>query len=225
MHLLLVEDDRMLADALCASARQNGWEIDHASDAAGARLALVDRCYGVVLLDLGLPGESGLSLLKTMRARYDVTPVLIMTARGQMSERITGLDAGADDYLVKPFGVDELWARVRALVRRSNGRMAPLLRCRDITLDVTKRAVTRAGERVALSAYEYRTLLALLERPGHVVTRAFLEELVYEGAGDIGSNTIAVFIHQLRRKLGDDIVATVHGQGYMIADDGGKDSA
>jgi len=216
LHILLVEDDVMLAEAVCDGARQQGWRIDHAADVAAARLALLDRLYSVVLLDLGLPRESGLGLLASMRARYDVTPVLILTARGQMSERIAGLDAGADDYLVKPFEFDELWARVRAVIRRSQGRVVPLLTCRDIELDVTKRAVTRGGERVALSAYEYRTLLALLERPGHVITRGHLEEVVYDGAGDIGSNTIAVFIHQLRRKLGEDVIVTVHGQGYTI---------
>lgn len=217
MHLLLVEDDPMLADAVCAGARQNGWLIDHAGDAGAARLALLDQAYSVVLLDIGLPGDSGLTVLKGMRGRYDITPVLILTARGQLSERILGLDAGADDYLVKPFQFDELWARVRAMVRRSQGRVVPLLRCGEIELDLGKRVVTRAGERVVLSAHEYRTLLALLERPGHVVTRHHLEEAVYGGVSTIESNTIAVFIHQLRRKLGEQAITTVHGHGYMIA--------
>lgn len=209
----------MLAEAVCDGARQNGWQIDHAFDAASARLLQLDSQYSVMLLDLGLPRESGLSLLKTMRARYDVTPVLILTARGQLSERIAGLDAGADDYLLKPFQFDELWARVRAVIRRSQGRVVPLLTCGEVQLDLGKRVVTRAGQRVALSAHEYRTLLALLERPGHVVTRDYLHEVVYGSASAIESNTIAVFIHQLRRKLGDNIITTVHGQGYMIEGD------
>lgn len=209
----------MLAEAVCDGARQNGWQIDHAFDAASARLLQLDSQYSVMLLDLGLPRESGLSLLKTMRARYDVTPVLILTARGQLSERIAGLDAGADDYLLKPFQFDELWARVRAVIRRSQGRVVPLLTCGEVQLDLGKRVVTRAGQRVALSAHEYRTLLALLERPGHVVTRDYLHEMVYGSASAIESNTIAVFIHQLRRKLGDNIITTVHGQGYMIEGD------
>jgi two-component system OmpR family response regulator len=208
----------MLAEAVCDGASQNAWNIDHVGDAAAAKIALLDHAYSVVLLDLGLPGESGLSVLKTMRARYDVTPVLILTARGQLSERITGLDAGADDYLVKPFQFDELWARVRAVIRRSQGRVVPVLTCRDIQLDLSRRLVTRAGVRVSLSAHEYRTLLALLERPGHVVTRDHLEDVVYGAASAIESNTIAVFIHQLRRKLGDDIITTVHGHGYMISE-------
>lgn len=210
----------MLAEAVCESARQNGWHIDHVADAAAARIALLDHAYAVVLLDLGLPGESGLSVLKAMRGRYDVAPVLILTARGQLSERIAGLDEGADDYLVKPFQLDELWARVRAVIRRSAGRVVPLLTCRDIALDLSKRVVTRAGLPVALSAHEYRTLLALLERPGHVVTRDHLEDVVYGSSSAIESNTIAVFIHQLRRKLGDDIITTVHGRGYSIGRDG-----
>ena len=208
----------MLAEAVCDGARQNACTIDHVGDAAGARLALVDHAYAVVLLDLGLPRESGLTVLKAMRARYDVTPVLILTARGQLSERIQGLDAGADDYLVKPFQFDELWARVRAVIRRSQGRVVPVFAYRDIQLDRSKRVVTRDGARVPLSAHEYRTLLALLERPGHVVTRSHLEDVVYGSTSTIESNTIAVFIHQLRRKLGDDLITTVHGHGYMIGE-------
>lgn len=216
MHLLLVEDDAMLAEAVCDGVRQNGWHIDHAIDAAAARIALVDHSYSAVLLDLGLPGESGLSVLKAVRGRFDTTPVIILTARGQLSERILGLDAGADDYLVKPFQFDELWARLRAVVRRAEGTVVPLLSFGDIQLDRSKRAVTRAGVRVALSAQEYRTLLALLQRPGHTVTRDHLEDVVYGRSSTVESNTIAVFIHQLRRKLGEDVIRTVHGQGYMI---------
>jgi two-component system OmpR family response regulator len=206
VHLLLVEDDTMLAEAVCDAAHQIGWTVDHVGDAQSARLALADHVYEAVLLDLGL------------RGRYDVTPVLILTARGQLSERIQGLDAGADDYLVKPFQVDELWARLRAVMRRSQGKVVPVHTYGDISLDRSKRAVTRAGVRVALSAHEYRTLLALLERPGHVVTRDHLEDVVYGNTTAIESNTIAVFVHQLRRKLGEHLITTVHGQGYMIGE-------
>lgn len=218
MHLLLVEDDAMLAEAICDGARQNAWSIDRCGDAESARTALVDHAYSAVLLDLGLPRDSGLSVLKALRGRYDATPVLILTARGGLSERIRGLDAGADDYLVKPFQFDELWARVRALIRRSQGRVVPFLHHGDIQLDRNRRVVTRAGQRVMLSAHEYRTLLALMERPGHIVTRAHMEEAVYGGLSTIESNTIAVFIHQLRRKLGDGVITTVHGLGYMIGE-------
>lgn len=216
MNLLLVEDDPMLAETICDGIRQHAWGIDHVGDAAAAKLALVEHSYAAVLLDLGLPGDSGLAVLKRMRERYDATPVLILTARGQLSERIRGLDAGADDYLVKPFPFDELLARLRAVMRRSQGRVVPAMTHGDVVLDPAKRLVTRAGVRVSLSSHEYRTLLALLERPGHVVTREHLENVIYGNASSIESNTIAVFIHQLRRKLGDDIVTTVHGQGYVI---------
>lgn len=217
MYLLLVEDDAMLAEAICDGARQNSWNIDHVKDASHARLALVEHTYNAVLLDLGLPGESGLSVLKALRKQHDPTPVVILTASGQLSARIVGLDAGADDYLVKPFQLDELWARLRALSRRSEGRVISLLTLGDIVLDRSRHVVTRGGQRVALSAYEYRTLLALLERPGHVLARDHLQAVVYGHASNIESNTIAVYIHQLRRKLGDELITTVHGQGYMIA--------
>jgi len=218
LHLLLVEDDAMLADAVCAAARQNAWTIDCAPDALAAKMALVDHAYHAVLLDMGLPHGSGLTVLQELRARYDSTPVLIVTARSQLSDRIRGLDAGADDYVVKPFLFDELWARVRAVVRRSQGRVSPLLNCGDVCLDPARRVVTRAEVRVALSVYEYRTLMVLMERRGRVVARDQLEEVVYGGAGAIESNTIAVYIHQLRRKLGEGLITTVHGQGYMIGE-------
>lgn len=216
LNLLLVEDDLMLAETVCDGIRQHAWGIDHVSDAAAAKLALVEHSYAAVLLDLGLPGDSGLTVLKKMRERYDSTPVLILTARGQLSERIRGLDAGADDYLVKPFPFDELLARLRAVTRRSQGRVVPAMSFGEVVLDPARRQVTRAGVRVSLSSHEYRTLLALLERHGHVVTREYLESVVYGTVSSIESNTIAVFIHQLRRKLGDNIITTVHGQGYMI---------
>ncbi|MGO4394321.1 response regulator transcription factor [Variovorax sp. M-6] len=218
MHILLVEDDAMLAQAVSAGLRQNGWSVDCAADAAAARLALVDHHYTAVLLDLHLPGASGLSVLQTLRTRYDSTPVLIVTARDQLSDRVRGLDAGADDYLVKPFQLDELYARLRALARRSQGRVTEVLRVGSVTLDPGRRVVTRENEPVVLSTHEYRTLLALMERQRRVVTRDQLEELVYGDTGTIESNTIAVYIHQLRRKLGEELIATVHGFGYRIGE-------
>jgi two-component system OmpR family response regulator len=219
MHILLVEDDTPLANAVCAGLRQNNFTVDWAADAVQAQLALVDHHYAAVLLDLGLPDRSGLKVLATLRARYDGTPVIIVTARDQLSDRIRGLDAGADDYVVKPFQLDELFARLRAVVRRSQGRVSPVLTHRTITLDPARHVVTRDGEPVALSSHEYRTLLVLMERKGRVMTRDQLEAAVYDGQSEIGSNTIAVYIHQLRRKLGDELIATVHGFGYRIGDD------
>lgn len=219
MQLLLVEDDTMLAQALAACLMRAGYRIDHAADAPAARLALSDHAYAAVLLDLGLPGGSGLSVLKGVRERYDITPVIILTARDQLSDRIAGLDAGADDYLVKPFQPDELAARLRALLRRAQGRVAPVLSARSIRLDPATRRVTRDDVPVSLSLHEYRTLLALMERSGRVVTRAQLEEAVYGGESAIESNTVAVYVHQLRRKLGDDLITTVHGHGYKLGED------
>lgn len=216
--ILLVEDDRMLGDALAAALAQDGWRADRSEDAASARVALVDHAYAAVLLDLGLPQGSGLDVLAAMRARYDATPVLIITARDQLSDRIRGLDSGADDYIVKPFQRDELLARLRAVVRRSQGRVAPVLRWRDVVLNPAERSVTRAGERVTLGAHEFRTLLALMESQGRVVSRDFLEDRLYGGNGTIESNTVAVYIHQLRRKLGEEVVVTVHGYGYRLGD-------
>jgi len=216
MKLLLVEDDQMLGETICDGARQSGWHVHHVNDARSARAALVDHAYTAVLLDIGLPGDSGLSVLRGMRKQYDSTPVLILTARGQLTERIAGLDAGADDYLVKPFPFDELWARLRAVIRRSQGRVVPVFTYGDVQIDRSRRVVTRSGIDVTLSAQEYRTLLALVERPGHVVTRDHLHDIVYGTASNVESNTIAVFIHQLRRKLGDDLIRTVHGLGYVV---------
>jgi len=217
-RLLLVEDDRMLGDALAAALAQDGWSIDRAEDAAAARLALVDHGYTAVLLDLGLPRGSGLDVLASLRQRYDTTPVLIITARDQLSDRVRGLDAGADDYIVKPFEAGELGARLRAVVRRTQGRVAPVLRHGDIVLDPADRSVRQGDRPVRLGVHEYRTLLALMERPGRVIARETLESLVYGGDGAIESNTIAVYIHQLRKKLGDGVIATVHGFGYRLGD-------
>ncbi|KAB8194397.1 response regulator [Lysobacter maris] len=215
-NLLLVEDDAMLAEALRAGLAQQGFEVDWVVDAAQARTVLVDHGYHAVLLDLGLPGGSGLGVLQAMRGRYDTTPVLIVTARDQLSDRISGLDAGADDYIVKPFQPDELYARLRAVVRRSQGRVSPVLSCDGVTLDPARREVTRDGEAVAVSMHEFRTLMLLMERAGRVVSREQLEEAVYGSSGTIESNTIAVYVHQLRRKLGESLIATVHGYGYRI---------
>ncbi|WP_114999617.1 response regulator transcription factor [Xanthomonas campestris] len=216
MHLLLVEDDTMLADAICDGVRQQSWTIDHVGTAAAARTALVEHHYTAVLLDIGLPGDSGLTVIRYMRGHYDPTPVIALTARGQLTDRIRGLDAGADDYLVKPFQFDELMARVRAITRRSQGRVVPLLTQGEVSVDPSSRKVTRNGKWVALSAHEYRLLLALMERAGRVVTKEQLEEGVYGGPSEGGSNMIAVYVHQLRRKLGDEAISTIYGQGYMI---------
>ncbi|WAI85232.1 MULTISPECIES: response regulator transcription factor [Achromobacter] len=216
MRILLVEDDPMLGDALRAGLAEDGADVDWARSLPEAQLALVDHGYQAVLLDLGLAAGSGLTLLKTLRGRFDTTPVLIITARDRLSERIQGLDAGADDYLVKPFQLDELLARLRAVLRRSSNSVVSALRCRDVVLEPAGRVVKRGGQEVSLSAHEYHTLLALMQRMGHTVSRDQLEVAVYGSSGTIESNTVAVYIHQLRRKLGEGLIETQHGLGYRM---------
>jgi len=217
--ILLVEDDRMLSDAVASALRQDAWQVDAAYDAESAQIALVDHAYAALLLDLGLPGGSGIDVLRALRGRYDTTPALVITARDQLRDRIHGLDAGADDYIVKPFQIDELLARLRAVLRRASGRVAPVLHYRNISVDPARRMVTRAGKPIRLSVHEYRTLLALMERQGRVVARSHLEDVIYGGSASIESNTIAVYIHQLRRKLGESLIATVHGYGYRLGEE------
>jgi two-component system OmpR family response regulator len=216
MHVLIVEDDSMLAEALSAGLGQLAWSSEIASDAVAAQLALVEHHFSAILLDLQLPGASGLSVLTRLRSRYDATPVLIITARDALSDRIKGLDAGADDYIVKPFEPDELFARLRAVVRRAQGRTSAQLRASNVVLDPGTQSVVAGGVPVELSLHEYRTLLALMERPGRVVTREQLEASVYGDAGAIQSNAIAVYVHQLRKKLGDELIKTVPGFGYRV---------
>ncbi len=216
MQILLVEDDAMLGDAVCAGLTQDGARVDWVRSLSDARLALVEHDYKAVLLDLGLPEGSGLKVLASMRARYDATPVLIITARDRLSERVAGLDAGADDYIVKPFQLDELQARLRAVLRRSSNTVVSAMRRGDVAIEPARQIVTRAGREVSLSAHEYRTLLALMERMGQTVSREQLEVAVYGGSGTIESNTVAVYVHQLRRKLGEGLIVTAHGVGYRI---------
>lgn len=218
MRVLLVEDDEMLARAMVRGLSGDDCSLDHVADGASARIALTDHPYEAVLLDLGLPGGSGLQVLEHLRRRYDVTPVLILTARDRLSDRIAGLDAGADDYLVKPFDLDELKARLRAVLRRTQGRVAPIHVRGAVILDPATRRVTREGRPVDLSLHEFRTLLALMERADRVVSRDQLETAIYGDENPIESNTVAVYIHQLRRKLGSGVVETVHGHGYRLGD-------
>lgn len=208
----------MLADAMRVALEQQAWTVDWIADAADASLALLDHGYAAVLLDLGLPNGSGLDVLQALRSRYDATPVLIVTARDKLSERIRGLDAGADDYIVKPLQLDELCARLRAVMRRSQGRVSPVLTCGDVRVDPAQRLVTLRERRVTLSRHEYRTLVALMERQGRTVTREQLLAAVYGDCGAIDSNTIAVYVHQLRRKLGEELIVTDHGVGYRMGD-------
>jgi two-component system OmpR family response regulator len=216
IRTLLVEDDPMLADALATTLVREGAELSVATDAASAKIHLVEHAFDVVLLDLGLPKESGLDVLRFLRARYDITPVIIITSRDRLSDRIAGLDAGADDYLVKPFQVGELLARMRAVIRRSKGRVAPMIVWGPLKLDPMTHQLTMSDQDVLLSVHEFRTLQALMERNGNAISRAALESEVYGERGATGSNTVAVYVHQLRKKMGDNMIETIHGFGYRL---------
>jgi two-component system response regulator QseB len=216
MRVLLVEDDGMIAEGLRTALRQSGFVVDWTRDGKAAAAALETSDFDLVLLDLGLPQRDGLGVLKDLRQRGNVTPVIILTARDDIQNRVAGLDAGADDYIVKPFDLDEVNARMRSVLRRAAGRGDPLIHHRDLKLDPITRSVEQAGVPVTLSAHEFSVLEALLQRPGAVLSRSQLEDRLYGWSGEIGSNAIEVYIHGLRRKLGSDAIRTVRGVGYFV---------
>jgi DNA-binding response OmpR family regulator len=214
MRLLLVEDDRMIGESLREALRGHGFAADWVRDGRAADAVLASERFDAVLLDLGLPQRSGLDVLRALRARGDATPVIVVTARDALADKVAGLDAGADDYLVKPIELDELLARLRAVERRRSGRANPVLEVADLRLDPATREVTRGGRPVLLSAREFALLAALMERPGAILSRAQLEDRLYGWGEELESNAISVYVHQLRRKLGDDLLHTVRGLGY-----------
>ena len=217
MRVLLAEDDPMIGASIRQGLRQDGFTVDWAEDGRAAELALAEDVHDALVLDLGLPKRSGLELLGTMRRRGDARPVLILTARDAVADRIAGLDAGADDYMVKPFDLDELSARLRALLRRSSGRSAPMVVHGEVELDPATREVHLRGELVALSPREFALLEALLARPGAILSRAQLEDKLYGWSDAVESNAVEVHIHSLRRKLGADFIRNVRGVGWMVA--------
>ncbi|MFZ3324266.1 MAG: response regulator transcription factor [Usitatibacter sp.] len=216
MRVLLIEDDPMIGESVRTALRQDGFAVDWTRDGKAANLASQNDRYDIVLLDLGLPLRDGLDLLRTMRARRDRTPVLIVTARDAVQDRIRGLDAGADDYLVKPFDLDELAARIRSLLRRSAGRAEPVVEHLGVAFNPATREITLNGKPVELSARELAVLRTLMERPGAVLSRSQLEDRLYGWGEEIESNAVEVYIHNLRRKLGAGFIRTVRGVGYMI---------
>lgn len=222
MRLLLIEDDPMIGAAVQRGLRQEGYAVDWVRDGAAGLLALTtpaaggEAPYDLLLLDLGLPGKDGLTVLGDLRAAGNPLPVLVLTARDAVSERIRGLDAGADDYLVKPFDLDELAARVRALLRRRTGRPEPIVRQAGIVVDPASHAVSVDGEPVRLSAREFAVLQALLEQPGRPLSRAQLEERLYGWGEEVESNAVEVHIHALRRKLGADRIRNLRGVGWFV---------
>lgn len=221
MRILLVEDDRMIGDALRLALRHEGWTVDWVRDGEAARQSLATESFDLVLLDLGLPGLDGLAVLRGLRTRHDRTPVIVLTARDALADRVAGLDSGADDYVVKPVEVEELSARMRAVLRRHTGHAEPVLSCGDVTLDPATKQVMCKGEPVLLSAREYALLEALMLRPGAILSRAQLEDRLYGWGDAVESNAISVYIHQLRRKLGADFIRNIRGVGYFVGQPGG----
>jgi len=216
MRLLLVEDDTMIGQALLEALRAEHYAVDWVRDGAMADTALRAQRYDLVLLDLGLPRRDGLEVLRSLRARHDATPVLVATARDAVGDRIAGLDAGADDYVVKPYDVDELLARIRALIRRSAGRGEPVFSHQGVALNPATREASVDGQPVLLSAREWAVLEPMIARPGVVFSRAQLEEKLYGWKDEISSNAVEVYVHGLRKKLGSGLIQTVRGLGYLV---------
>jgi two-component system, OmpR family, response regulator QseB len=216
MRVLLIEDDAMIGASVQKGLRQDGFSVDWVTDAPAGETALATHEYDAVLLDLGLPGRDGAEVLKSLRRAGSDIPVLIITARDAVGDRVAGLDSGADDYIVKPFDLNELAARIRAVVRRRSGRADPVVKVGEVTFDPGSHRVTVRENEVTLSARELAVLEALLARPGAILSRAQLEERLYGWGEEVGSNTVEVFIHALRRKLGADFIRTVRGVGYTV---------
>ncbi len=222
MKLLLVEDDELLGAGLQRGLAQDGYAVDWLTDGESASHAAETGSYDLMVLDLGLPRRDGLDVLRSLRGRGADLPVLIVTARDAVEERVQGLDLGADDYLVKPVDLKELCARIRALLRRREGRADPTLTVRDVRMDPSSHVVTRAGSPIELTHREFALLWALLERCGRVLSRAQLEESLYGWDDLVESNAVEVHIHNLRRKLGKDFIRTVRGVGYLVEPGKGK---
>jgi two-component system, OmpR family, response regulator QseB len=216
MRLLLVEDDPMIGEGIHQGLRQDGFAVDWVRDGLAAELAAANDVYDLVVLDLGLPLKDGLEVLASLRRKGNTVPVLILTARDAVPDRIRGLNGGADDYVVKPFDLDELGARIRALLRRRAGRADPVIEHGNLTVNASTRQATFRGQPLALSAREFAVIEALLERPGAILSRAQLEERLYGWGEEVGSNTVEVHIHSLRKKLGAEFIRNVRGVGYCV---------
>jgi two-component system response regulator QseB len=217
MRILVIEDDEILRDGLAAGLGLDGFEVDSVASCTDARAAAATQDHAAIVLDIGLPDGSGLDLLTEWRRAGVKTPILLLTARNLINDRIDGLDGGADDYLGKPFDLGELSARLRALLRRSSGRAGNEISLGDLTIDEACRTVAVGGEEVALSRREYAILHALASHPGHVLSRGQLEDRIYGWQDEVESNAVEVHIHKLRAKLGRERIETVRGEGYRIA--------
>ncbi len=220
MRILVVEDDQLLGEGLCAGLRQNRYAVDWVGNADQAEHALQAEHFHLAIVDLGLPGRDGFELLESMRNNGHGLPVLILTARDHVPDRVRGLDCGADDYMVKPFDLDELNARLRALLRRSGGNASPLMSIGELTLDPAALQVTYLGRQIELFPKELALLRTLMTRAGKVVPRAVLQESIYSWDEEVESNALEVHIHNLRRKLDKQLIRTVRGVGYMLTASG-----
>jgi len=219
MRILLAEDDTLLGDGLRAGLRQSGFQVDWVRDGAAAERELRAQPYAAAVLDLGLPLMDGLDVLASTRRAGVTLPVLVLTARDTVPDRIRGLDRGADDYVVKPVDLDELAARLRALVRRAHGLPQDMLQAQGVTLDVAGRSVSRDGQAVALSTREFDLLHALMLSAGRVLSREQLEQQLYAWGQEVESNAVEVHVHHLRKKLGTELIQTVRGVGYLLPRD------
>jgi DNA-binding response OmpR family regulator len=219
MRILLAEDDTLLGDGLRAGLRQSGFQVDWVRDGAAAERELRAQPYAAAVLDLGLPLMDGLDVLASIRRAGVTLPVLVLTARDTVPDRIRGLDRGADDYVVKPVDLDELAARLRALVRRAHGLPQDMLQAQGVTLDVASRSASRDGLAVALSTREFDLLHALMLSAGRVLSREQLEQQLYAWGQEVESNAVEVHVHHLRKKLGADLIQTVRGVGYLLPRD------
>jgi DNA-binding response OmpR family regulator len=217
MRILLIEDDTMIGESLSHALRASGYSVDWAKDGEAGELSLQTTNYNLVLLDLSLPKRSGLEILAHLRQRKQSTPVLVLTARDSVADRVQGLDVGADDYLVKPFALEEVEARIRVLLRRSLGQAEPILQSGNMTLNLLTKEIDIGGKKQLLSAREYALMYALMEKPGTVLSRAQLEEKLYGWNEEISSNAVEVHIHGLRKKLGNAAIRNIRGMGYMVA--------
>ncbi|HEV2611759.1 MAG TPA: response regulator transcription factor [Noviherbaspirillum sp.] len=216
MKILLVEDDLMIGENIQIALDGEGIAVDWVTSGSEAEAAVGTQAYDALLLDLGLPQKDGIEVLRGLRARGKTLPVLVITARDTVPDRVRGLNSGADDYLVKPFDLEELIARLHALVRRARGRTEPVYRNGDVEVNAATREVMAEGRQVILSAREWAILDALIARPGAILSRAQLEERLYGWSGDVESNAVEVYIHGLRKKLGQQLIINVRGVGYMV---------
>lgn len=219
MRILLVEDDMMIGESLQRALHKSGYAVDWLKDGTDVEMCLQDNDYALMILDLGLPGKNGFSILSDIRKKENYIPVLILTARDSISDRVSGLDMGADEYMLKPFALEELEARIRLLLRRKNGLKSTVLKSGDLSIDTATHEVRLKNTAHSFSSKEFSLLAVLMEKPGSVFSRAQLEEKLYGWNEEVGSNAIEVHIHQIRKKLGKNIIKNIRNVGYTLAED------